>query len=709
MPQINSRYTETRTDFGAMSFSPDIPTTNLDAKEYNSGANVETDVRGIRTVLGEQEILSTITGTPVYVTGGYRDDGDFYYIVAAVSNTTEGRWYQISATGTQTNITPGYNLNPTAYLTGYSTDVNITEAWNGTTVVINDGIHAPMFYTGGAAEFTQYKNNATMTVTDMYFSDSTTIQCEFNGPINIQYQLNERMRVSDVVNPIVWNGIYTAVNQPSYSIVELQDTAVGVGTWYGTGSVTAGVLTVTTTTQGTLATGLAIVGDDPDWALSGGSPTTITADLGGGQWQLSDNVTTTINPDNMVAWQPFVSGGTARPEYQWNYNPEWSSLTAGFIRAFQSPNVGTILIAGNLTAEDFTTPTATQYNFPTTVRWSQNFGINAVPETWEPSLSNVANELEVPVRGAVLDGFPCNGNFFVASYWDTAIFSPIAYQTTQIPILGVRLYNQGRGLLQANCWANSDDLVYGIDARDLWVFDGQRFNALGNQRVKNWFFSNLNTTMVNKVFVEVNTQRNQAEYYFPSTASTGFCDTMLSYRYDLNCFNAPRTVPSVIMACEAPRWVDATPDYFNPGSRCVSFVRAVASSKICQKDTGTSFVNAAPIAAVFRRDGIHLGSTYSNLTMVHRLLPELNTLNAAGLQTTSTGSVSIRVGGANSAGEAYTFKQASAVDIDTTRPWYQVNQNVYRLNSVEVSTTSTTLTWILSAATWQYTETEDDR
>ena len=211
--------------------------------------------------------------------------------------------------------------------------------------------------------------------------------------------------------------------------------------------------------------------------------------------------------------------------YVWNYNPAWSSLTAGFMRLFASPNVGSLLIAGNLTANVIAT--GTTVNYPNTVRWSQNFGLNEGPTTWAPTATNVANELEVPVRGPVIDGFPLNGNFYVCSYWDTVVFSPIAFQNTQTPVFGVKLINQGRGLLNENCWANADNTVYGLDARDIWVFDGGNFKSLGNQRVKNYFYSNLNPTYADRVFMVNNTSKNQIEIYYPDLNSTGWCNQML--------------------------------------------------------------------------------------------------------------------------------------------------------------------------------------
>ena len=60
---------QVRTPFANMSFTPDVPSTALGPTEYNDGENVETDVRGIRSVAGEQAILATVPGTATYKIG----------------------------------------------------------------------------------------------------------------------------------------------------------------------------------------------------------------------------------------------------------------------------------------------------------------------------------------------------------------------------------------------------------------------------------------------------------------------------------------------------------------------------------------------------------------------------------------------------------------------------------------------------------------
>jgi hypothetical protein len=353
------------------------------------------------------------------------------------------------------------------------------------------------------------------------------------------------------------------------------------------------------------------------------------------------------------------------------------------------------LIAGNLTANVIST--GTTVNFPNTVRWSQSFGQNSGPTTWAPTLVNVANELEIPVRGPVIDGFPLNGNFYVMSYWDTVVFSPIAFQNTTAPIFGIKLLNQGRGLLNENCWANADDTIYGVDARDIWVFNGGNFQSLGNQRVKDYFYANLNPLYSNRTFVVNNTSKNQIEIYYADLTSTGHCNKMLGYRYDLKVFNSPRTVSNAVHASESPIW---TGNVANLATRTIVYGRgSTNNSQLVQKDQGNSFLGNTAIPCLFERNNINFGQPYSNKVQVHRILPEV----------VGTGNIAITVGGANSVGQVPTYKPTETMVIDTNSPWVQINQNDQRSVSVKLESNTNSTTWQTTAINWQITIIEDDR
>jgi len=543
-----------RTPFSNMSFTPDVPSSALQPTEYNQGQNVETDVRSVKSVLGDQYILSQVPGQVIYVDSGFRANNVYWFIVA----TSTGVWYAIDDAGI-TNISSGAVGYTSA---GYGLNTNITSTWNGTVLFINDGINPPMY-------------------------------------------------LLDTVNTL----------------------------------------------------------------------------------RLYDNA-----PDNYV-WNYSVTIPTSGPQ-QGNTIPLYSSLTAGFIRVYNSPNVGSLLFAGNLSgvyAANVTQGTpGTVQNLPTTVQWSQNFGLNAGPTTWSPTLVNVANQVDIPVRGPIIDGFPLNGNFYACSYWDTVLFSPIAYQSSTAPLFGIKLINQGRGLINENSWSIVDNVVYGLDARDIWQFDGGKFTPIGNQRVKNYLYSNLNPFYINQIMMQNNTSKYQIEIYYPDLDSTGTCNKMISYRYDLDIWNPPRDVTRATMTTESPVWSGNVANY---ATRTVVYSSYDGNVQLIQKDQGTSFVNSAPISSTFQRNNISYGQDFADHVLVHRVLPEVY----------GTGNVTYAVGGAMNTNTAPIFKPNVSVAIGSDYPWAQIDQNEQRMVSLRVTGNSAVDTWQLSSMNWQVTVVETDR
>jgi hypothetical protein len=355
------------------------------------------------------------------------------------------------------------------------------------------------------------------------------------------------------------------------------------------------------------------------------------------------------------------------------------------------------LVAGNI-SKTFSA-TGTTVNYPTTIRWSQAFANTGVPASWMPTLNNVANEQEIPVRGPIVDGFFLGNNFYICSYWDTVIMAPIAYQSSTAPVFGFRLFNQGRGLLQNNCWVNTDSAVYGIDSRDIWVFDGANFNPLGNQKVRDYFYKNLSPTYSDRVVMTNNTQKNQIEIYFPDLTSTGWCNKMISWRYDLSVWNPPKTINNACDAVEAPVY---TGGLFKYASRTVVYsTGGIPNSKLTQTNVGTSF-NGAAIPALFGRTNLVLQGKdgpvpYSSKVYIHRLLPEI----------AGSGTVNITMGGANSTAQTPTYGQTGTVSVVTDTPWVTTQQNQFRTIALKVESNDATDTWNMTALNFQATVVED--
>jgi hypothetical protein len=171
MAQIKNPLDEVRIPFAKMSYTPDVPSTALGPNEYNVGINVETDLRGIRSVAGEQEFFDDLDGTPTFITGGFRADTEFWFIVA----TTEGKWWA-TYNGTWQDITPvGGDF------TGYTQATNITEAWNGTVPFFNDTFNPPMVWLDGDATLTLYSNLLPTDIDDIVFSSATEQYLTFSN------------------------------------------------------------------------------------------------------------------------------------------------------------------------------------------------------------------------------------------------------------------------------------------------------------------------------------------------------------------------------------------------------------------------------------------------------------------------------------------------------------------------------------------------
>jgi len=629
--------------FNKMTFTPDVPASALAANEYNAGENVETDVRGIRSVAGDQPILDAVPGTPVYVTGCFRQGGVFWFVVA----TIEGQWYASNGP-TSTGATTWYNITPqgVGVFTGYTHDTSFTSVINGNVLFVNDGVNPPMFLPDVAnAPLTMYSNLQPISIGNITTATLTTRQLTFaTTQTSVPYQIGADIVISNT-NPSYYEGTFV-VTSCTNSYVIYTDNTVG----------------------------------------------------------------------------PYSDSGSVSAAYTWNYNTAWSGVGAKFLRMFNTPNVGSILIAGNLKATDAKTGLYDIY--PVTVQWSQAFGLDQAPSTWTPTILNVANQLEIPLRGPAVDGFNLAGQFFICSYWDTVVFSPMNYSTTSAPILGVNLFVQGRGLLNNNCWAATDTVVYGIDARDIWVFNGSTFTGIGNQRVKNYFYNQLSPQYYDRVYLQMNTQKNQIEIYYPdANATNGIPNKMLSYRVDLDCWNPPRDVDQASMACESPLWLNGVQQL---GLRTVVYARGVTNSKLVQKDQGFYFVEAETgdtatnISSYFRRDNIQILPNYTSKIMVYRVLPATNNLGTLIDQGNelpiyvNSATINITIEGSNSVGSTASQITTNTLFVDANgnndnNPWAQIDGNAYRVNSLQISNTSTSTVWYCSAVTWQVADVEEDR
>jgi hypothetical protein len=676
--------------------------------------------------------IVTTAGTPTGLTYtiGVGIQGTTGIFACAATTLLVGQQVIVSGTLTGTGTITGYT-NPTTYVISATNGSTLFQlvTTGGSAVVTTAGTTAGLTFSIQPPSIVGYTNPTTYYIVATNGFNNFTLSTTLGGSpvatlpgiptgLTFIYQpfyVGQTIQVSTIV-PVQYQGTYVVTAATATSVSYARAGTWGAQTTPGTvgpefprmvmysNQIPIGISNITYVSN----TEYQITLDQAQTTAPFVNGETIQIDnvnqYFNGVFDVISATTTTINffaPNGIGTVYPGNSVGTVAPQYSWNYNPNWSAVHAGWMRIYNTPNVGSILVAGNLTATNRTTGQIEEY--PVTVQWSQAFGLNDAPLTWTPTLANVANQLEVPLRGASLDAFPANGQLFLSSYWDTVVFSPINYTTTSAPILGVRLFTQGRGLLTSNCFVNTDKMIYGVDARDVWVFDGTQFTGLGNQRVKNWFFNQIDQTYADRIFMQANTQRNQIEIYYPTVnAVNGVPDKMISYRYDIDCWNAPRDVSSATMTAESPvRYQDPVTGgwNYNEASRGVIYARGVTDQYIVQKDQGYSFLDDANISSYFRRDNLKLLNDYSGKLMVHRILPEFVNLgndelpinpgaSFTTLTTSGTGTVAT-VSFATQALRPFTI--GDTIEITGVTP------NSYNgVHTVTAATTST-VSWLSSA------------
>ena len=122
----------------------------------------------------------------------------------------------------------------------------------------------------------------------------------------------------------------------------------------------------------------------------------------------------------------------------------------------------------------------------------------------------------------------------------------------------------------------------------------------------------------------------------------------------------------------------------------------------------------------FRRDNIRLVADYSTKTLVHRILPMVVNLKEDNapidprVDTNLIGSVYGTIEGANSVGSTATAITPVILSVDADgnndkNPWAQINQNAFRVNTLQLGDITTSTVWHCSAMTWQVTQVEEDR
>jgi hypothetical protein len=199
--------------------------------------------------------------------------------------------------------------------------------------------------------------------------------------------------------------------------------------------------------------------------------------------------------------------------------------------------------------------------FPSLVKWSDAAEPGTIPDSWTAAADNEAGDVELSDSpGGLVCAYPLRDSLMI--YKRSAM-----YQATYVGgnnIFNFRKVQSTSGALtrRSVCDVNGMHLV--VSDGDILLTDGSTRRSIGEARVKDWFFNQLDQDNYPNTFCTYNRAQHEVLIGFP-TSGAEFCNSALVYNVDLDSFgvrdlddltHAP--VGYVNDTAESNTWADRT-------------------------------------------------------------------------------------------------------------------------------------------------------
>tara|TARA_R100000963_G_C4645957_1_gene110449 strand:- start:2273 stop:4429 length:2157 start_codon:yes stop_codon:yes gene_type:complete len=217
--------------------------------------------------------------------------------------------------------------------------------------------------------------------------------------------------------------------------------------------------------------------------------------------------------------------------------------TCGVIRSF-----GSFLVAGNL--KEVTTD-GTINEMPGVVRTSDVAVPGSVPQNWNPFAAgtNTADEFTLSDTSTVQDMIPLQGNLYI--YTNTSIHNLRLTNSLVTPVAFTPVTAQ-YGCQTTDCVVEFDGKHLIVGSNDIYLFSGNPGNitSISDARIRDYFYTNLNTTKANLLFTLRNQANDEIWICYPKGSNTT-CNEALIYNFRLNNWTI-RDLPNVVSGVIAP-------------------------------------------------------------------------------------------------------------------------------------------------------------
>lgn len=251
--------------------------------------------------------------------------------------------------------------------------------------------------------------------------------------------------------------------------------------------------------------------DGTAWSIEGANAVQIDAAL------LQATSDPYVHSSGRLNGVPVYSNGSDEPVYWAGANlinlPGWTATeSCQFLAVFRF----------HLFAMNISGPGGT---FPNLVKWSAAAAPGTVPSSWTPAATNEAGSVELADSpGAVLCAYPLRDS--LVFYKRSSMY--IAQYAGGNNIFNFRKVQSASGALTPNsvCDINGQHLV--VTDGDIILTDGTNRRTIGQSRVRNWLFNQLDQSNFLNLFCTFNRARNEVLIGFPE-AGNQFASLALVY------------------------------------------------------------------------------------------------------------------------------------------------------------------------------------
>lgn len=332
--------------------------------------------------------------------------------------------------------------------------------------------------------------------------------------------------------------------------------------------------------------------DGTAWAIEGSNASQIDAGL------LQAVSSPFSHSSALLNGLPIYSNGSDEPVYWAGANlvqlPDWTATeTCKFLTVFKF----------HIFALDISGPGGTFRNL---CKWSDAAEPGTVPDTWTPGADNQAGDVELSDSpGPLLCAYPLRDSLII--YKKSAMYLVQFVGGNQVFTFRKAQSASGALTRRSVCDVNGQHLV--VSDGDIVLTDGTSRRSIGESRMKDWLFNQLDQDTFQNLFCTYNRGRDEVLIGFPTTGNE-YCNLALVYDVSTDSFgvrdlqqvvHAPvgfvnDAVQSNTWADRSDVWADAVDVW---GSSTIAAARDsivhVRASTLRQQDTPDVVTEAASL------------------------------------------------------------------------------------------------------------------